>query len=108
MGNKLKLYDTNAIYFLPVGKNKDCGVLESGGSSPLGGEWNYAFVAVTYDGNGYGYYFSDININSPISYFFIVEGEFGHGMVLAAIYKKSIELQNIFLNQIIYSKSEIL
>ena len=29
-------------------------------------------------------------------------------MVLAAIYKKSIELQNIFLNQIIYSKSEIL
>ena len=53
-------------------------------------------------------YFTEININSPISYFFVDEGEFGYGMVLAAIYKKSIELQNIFLNQIIYSKSEIL
>ena len=52
--------------------------------------------------------FTDININSPIFYFFVDEGEFGYGMVLAAIYKKSIELQNIFLNQIIYSKSEIL
>ena len=41
-------------------------------------------------------YFNEININSPTSYFFVDEGEFGYGMVLAAIYKKSIELQNIF------------
>ena len=53
-------------------------------------------------------YFTDINLNSPISHFLVDDGEFGHGMVLAAIYKKLIELQNIFLNQIINSKSEIL
>jgi len=53
-------------------------------------------------------YFTEINSNSPISYFLVDEGEFGHGMVLAAIYKKLIELQNTFLNQIINSKSEIL
>ena len=50
----------------------------------------------------------EINTNSPISHFLVDEGEFGHGMVLAAIYKKLIELQNTFLNQIINSKSEIL
>ena len=53
-------------------------------------------------------YFTEINSNSPISYFLVDEGEFGHGMVLAAIYKKLIEFQNTFLNQIINSKSEIL
>ncbi len=53
-------------------------------------------------------YFTEINMNSPISHFLVDEGEFGHGMVLAAIYKKLIELQNTFLNQIINSKSEIL
>ena len=53
-------------------------------------------------------YFTELNTNSPISHFFVDEGEFGHGMVLAAIYKKLIEIQNTFLNQIINSKSEIL
>ena len=53
-------------------------------------------------------YFTEINTNSPISYFLVDEGEFGYGMVLAAIYKKLIEFQNTFLNQIINSKSEIL
>ena len=53
-------------------------------------------------------YFTEIDANSPVSYFLVDEGEFGHGMVLAAIYKKLIELQNMFLNQIINSKSEIL
>ena len=53
-------------------------------------------------------YFTELNVNSPISHFLVDEGEFGHGMVLAAIYKKLIEFQNTFLNQIINSKSEIL
>ena len=53
-------------------------------------------------------YFTELNTNSPISHFLVDEGEFGHGMVLAAIYKKLIEIQNTFLNQIINSKSEIL
>jgi hypothetical protein len=65
MGRNLRFYDTSAIYLLPVGNNKDCGVLESGGSSPLGGDWNYAFVEVTYDGKGYTYYYisEDSNLN---------------------------------------------
>ena len=53
-------------------------------------------------------YFTDINVNSPISHFLVDDGEFGHGMVLAAIYKQLIDFQNTFLNQIINSKSEIL
>ena len=53
-------------------------------------------------------YFTELNTSSPISHFFVDDGEFGHGMVLAAIYKQLIEFQNTFLNQIINSKSEIL
>ena len=57
MGAKLRLYSTKTIYFLPVGGKKDCGVLESGGSSPFTNGWNYAFVGVTYVGTGYNYYY---------------------------------------------------
>ena len=53
-------------------------------------------------------YFTEINTNSPLAYFLVDEGDFGHGMVLAAIYKYLIDIQNTFLNQIINSKSEIL
>ena len=53
-------------------------------------------------------YFTEINTNSPLAYFLVDEGDFGHGMVLAAIYKTLIEIQNVFLNQIINSKSDIL
>ena len=53
-------------------------------------------------------YFTEINTNSPLAHFLVDEGDFGHGMVLAAIYKTLIEIQNTFLNQIINSKSDIL
>ena len=53
-------------------------------------------------------YFTEINTNSPLAYFLVDEGDFGHGMVLAAMYKTLIDLQNTFLNQIINSKSDIL
>ena len=53
-------------------------------------------------------YFTEINNNSPLAYFLVDEGDFGHGMVLAAMYKTLIDIQNIFLNQIINSKSQIL
>ena len=53
-------------------------------------------------------FFTEINTNCPISYFLVDDGDFGYGMVLAAFYKKFIDLQNSFLNQIINSKSEIL
>ena len=54
---KLKFYNVNAIYFVPVGDSKKCGYLESGYSSPFSNVWNYAYVGVTYDGSGYNYYF---------------------------------------------------
>jgi len=53
-------------------------------------------------------FFTEINTNSPLAYFLVDEGDFGHGMVLAAMYKTLIDLQNAFLNQIINSKSDIL
>ena len=53
-------------------------------------------------------YFTEISTNSPLAYFLVDEGDFGHGMVLAAMYKNLIDIQNMFLNQIINSKSEIL
>ena len=53
-------------------------------------------------------FFTEINNNSPLAYFLVDEGDFGHGMVLAAMYKNLIDIQNMFLNQIINSKSEIL
>ena len=53
-------------------------------------------------------YFTEINTNSPLAHFLVDEGDFGHGMVLAAMYKTLIDLQNAFLNQIINSKSDIL
>ena len=53
-------------------------------------------------------YFVDISTNSPLAYFLVDEGDFGHGMVLAAMYKTLQDIQNTFLNQIINSKSEIL
>ena len=53
-------------------------------------------------------YFTEISTNSPLAYFLVDEGDFGYGMVLAAMYKNLIDIQNTFLNQIINSKSEIL
>lgn len=57
-GKGLRLYSTNTLYMIPVGhdKAKSCVSVESGGQSPFNDEWKYAYVGVTYDGEGYSYY----------------------------------------------------
>lgn len=57
MGMNIQLFTNNTLLLIPVGGNSYCGKLESGGSSPFSNGWNYAYVGVTYDGNGYSYYF---------------------------------------------------
>ena len=56
---KIKLYATDTLYMIPVGheKAKACVSVETGGQSPFSDEWTYAYVGVTYDGQGYDYYF---------------------------------------------------
>ena len=57
-GKNLKLYSTDTLYMIAVGNDKDssCVTVESGGQSPFGDKWRYAYVGVTYDGKGYSYY----------------------------------------------------
>ncbi len=59
-GESLKFYDTATIYFVQVGhdKTKSCVSLEKGGASPFNDTWRHNYVAVTYDGNGYTYYYT--------------------------------------------------
>ena len=56
---KIKLYATDTLYLIPVGheKAKACISVETGGQSPFSDEWAFAYVGVTYDGEGYNYYF---------------------------------------------------
>ena len=56
----LKFFDTDTLYLVPVGHDdaKSCSPLEKGGASPFNDTWKYAYVGVTYNGNGYTYYFT--------------------------------------------------
>ncbi len=48
---KLEMYDTDTTYYIPA----SCVKTESGFKSPYG-EFSQAYVGVTFDGNGYSYY----------------------------------------------------
>lgn len=48
-----EMYDLNTTYYVPI----KCVSLEKGGQSPFG-EWEEAYVVVTYDGTGYDYYWT--------------------------------------------------
>ena len=58
-GNKMRFYDRKTLYLIPAGHKagQTCISLESGGQSPFSDDWAYAYVGVTYDGQGYQYYF---------------------------------------------------
>ncbi len=58
-GEALKFYDTSTFYLVQVGHDKttSCVSLEKGGASPFNDTWKYNYVGVTYDGNGYTYYY---------------------------------------------------
>ena len=58
-GEELKFYEPTAFYLVQVGhdKTKSCVSLEKGGASPFNDTWRYNYVGVTYDGNGYSYYY---------------------------------------------------
>ena len=55
----MKFYSTDTLYMVPVGheSSKSCVSVETGGQSPFSDKWNYAYVGVTYSGEGYDYYF---------------------------------------------------
>jgi hypothetical protein len=55
MGTDFKFFDPEVLYLVPVGVNK-CMNFDNGGQSPFGGEFEYFYVGVVYDGNGYDYY----------------------------------------------------
>ena len=57
--NNFKFFEPDILYMVPVGHDstKSCVSLESGGNSPFSNTWNYAFVGVLYNGNGYNYMF---------------------------------------------------
>jgi len=50
---EIPMYDVDATYYLPA----NCISLEKGGTSPFG-EWEEAYIVVTYDGHGYDYYWT--------------------------------------------------
>ena len=50
---QLPMYDTSTTYYVPI----SCMSLEKGGDSPFG-EFEDAYVVVTYDGSGYDYYWT--------------------------------------------------
>lgn len=56
---KFRFYSTDTLYLVPVGhdSSKSCMSLEHGGQSPYSDTWNYAYVGVTYNGEGYNYFF---------------------------------------------------
>ncbi len=60
--NELKQFvftDTTVAYYVPVSNVKadSCISLEKGGTSPFG-DWENAYVVVTFDGTSYTYYFT--------------------------------------------------
>ena len=69
-GTKLGFFSTDIMYLVPVGnENESCVNLKYNTASPFSDEWNYAFVAVSFTGSGYKYYF-------------IGEDATGHGLEL--------------------------
>ncbi len=58
-GEEFKFYDPDVFYLVQVGHEKEKSLvsLEKGGASPFNDEWDYAYVGVTYNGDGYSYYF---------------------------------------------------
>ena len=56
---KIKFYSTETLYLIPVGHEtaNSCISVETGGQSPFSDSWHYAYVGVTYDGQGYNYFF---------------------------------------------------
>ena len=73
LGYELKFYSTNTLYLVPVGDRfyksggESCVMLDSSGKSPYSDGWNYAYVGVIYNGQGF-------------NYFFIAEDKSGHGL----------------------------
>ena len=57
--SKIQLYDLKATYYIPT----TCINLESGGESPFG-DFEPAYVVVTYSGNNYDYYFTGRDTSS--------------------------------------------
>jgi len=51
--SEIPMFDVDTTYYLPA----SCISLEKGGSSPFG-EWEEAYIVVTYDGHGYDYYWT--------------------------------------------------
>ena len=49
--------DISTTYYVPI----ECIKLEKGGKSPFG-EWKNAYVVVTFDGNGYNYYWTSVDV----------------------------------------------
>lgn len=58
-GDSFKFYDPYTYYLVKVGhdKTQSCVSLEKGGASPFNNDWEFAYVAVRYDGNSYTYGF---------------------------------------------------
>lgn len=54
---RFNMYDSNTLYLIPVGDNKDksCVLPDSYGKSPYG-EWKYLYVGVLMDNYSYNYY----------------------------------------------------
>ena len=50
---EIPMYDVDATYYL----KSSCVSLEKGGTSPFG-EWEEAYIVITYDGHGYDYYWT--------------------------------------------------
>ena len=58
-GGKLQFFSTGTLYLVPAGHKAEysCVPVESGGQSPFNENWNYAYVGVIYNGQGYDYYY---------------------------------------------------
>jgi type IV pilus assembly protein PilA len=65
---ELDIYDTSVTYYIP----SSCINVESGGKSPYGGEFSYAYIIVTYANDSYNFYWMStdnqkIGIKTPTS-----------------------------------------
>ena len=58
-GEKLQFFEKEVLYLVPAGHDAaySCVPVESGGQSPFSSTWNYAYVGVIYNGDGYDYYY---------------------------------------------------
>ncbi len=54
---KYSMYDTDTTYYIPA----SCVKKESGGQSAFGGDWVHQFIVVTYDGDGFNYYYTGVD-----------------------------------------------